>query len=46
MREAVPMAGTLDPRVRDDREYARKVERAQRMLLEQWSRRIAEKEAA
>lgn len=39
---AVPMAGTLDPRVRDDREYARKVERAQRMLLEQWGDRIAQ----
>lgn len=40
--EARPMAGTLDVRVRDDREYARKVERAQRMLLEQWGGRIAQ----
>lgn len=30
---AIPMAGTVDPRVRDDREYARKIERAHRV---QW----------
>lgn len=46
--EARPMAGTLDVRVRDDREYARKVERAQFILLTMWGDRIAQaqKEAA